>query len=79
MQPRRRVSAVRRDLKGAKAKVQAEAQANRRWPSTSTTRHCFGEVSYGTFGPELLRGSVQKEAGGVGMVITVGMNGRWVI
>jgi hypothetical protein len=67
---------VRRDLKGAEANVQAEAKANRRWPSTSTTRHKNGEVSYRTYGPRVLRGSVQKELGGVGMVITVSMNGK---
>jgi hypothetical protein len=45
MQPRCRVSAARRDLKCAEAEVQAEAKANRRWPSTSTTRHRNGEVT----------------------------------
>jgi len=73
------VSAARWNLKGAEANVQAEAiDANRRWPSTSTTRYENGEVSYRTVGPEFLRGSVQKEAGDV-MVITVGMNGKSAI
>jgi len=71
------VSAARWNLKGAEANVQAEAKANRRWPSTSTTRHYNGEVSYRTVSPYFLRGSVQKEAGDV-MVITVSMNGKSV-
>ena len=45
-----------------KAKVQAEAKANQRWPSTLVTRHKNGEASYETYGSDLLRGSVQKEA-----------------
>jgi hypothetical protein len=63
-----RAQGVRRETEseGRKANVQAEAQANQRWPSTSTTRHENGEVSYETFGPSALRGSVQKGIGDVG-------------
>jgi hypothetical protein len=67
------------ESEGRKANIQAEAKANQRWPSTPTTRQKNGEVSYGTFSPSDLRGSVQKADGGVGMVIMVGMDGKLMI
>ena len=59
---------VRREAEseGQATNVQGETHVNERWPSTSTTRHKYGEVSYTTFGPCVLRGSVLKEHGGVG-------------
>jgi hypothetical protein len=49
-----------------KAKVQAEARANQRWPSISAIRHKNGEASYETYGSVILRGSVLKDAEDMG-------------
>jgi hypothetical protein len=50
------------ESEGCKAKLQAEAQANSRWPSALTTRQQNGEVSYETYGSDFLRGSVLRHA-----------------
>jgi hypothetical protein len=65
------VSTARWDLKGARRKSRPKLAANQRWPPTPTTRRKNREVSYGTFGPFCLRGSVQKADGGVGTVIMI--------
>lgn len=54
------------ESEGREAKDRAEAKANQRWPSASTTRHKNGEVSYGIYGSVSLRGSVRKGTEGAG-------------